>query len=117
MAARWAGSGAKNKGGTLDGAAGGGGDGSEPERQIKGEAAPDTEAGLPDLQAFLYGENAVRAVEKNGEVWFVAQDVCDVLGLTNSSQATARLDKDERSIGLTDTPGSRQKVVIIREVV
>ena len=32
--------------------------------------APVTAAGLPDLQAFLYGENAVRAVEKNGEVWF-----------------------------------------------
>ena len=70
MAARWAGSETKNKGGTLNGAAGGGGDGSEPERQIKGEAASDTEAGLPDLQAFLYGENAVREVEKNGEVWF-----------------------------------------------
>ena len=70
MAARWAGSETKNKDGTLNGAAGGGGDGSEPEQQIKGEAAPDTEAGLPDLQAFLYGENAVRAVQKNGEVWF-----------------------------------------------
>ena len=115
MAARWARSGAKNKGETWNGAAGGGGDGSEPERQIKGEAASDTEAGLPDLQAFLYGANAVRAVEKDGDAWFVAQDVCDVLGIVNSRDATDKLDDDERSIGLTDTPGGRQKVVIIRE--
>jgi len=115
MAARWARSGAKNKGETWNGAAGGGGDGSEPEQQIKGEAAPDTEAGLPDLQAFLYGANAVRAVEKDGDAWFVAQDVCDVLGIVNSRDATDKLDDDERSIGLTDTPGGRQKVVIIRE--
>lgn len=32
-----------------------------------------------------------------GVVWFVAADVCKALGLTNPSQALARLDDDERS--------------------
>ena len=109
MAARWARSGAKNKGDTWNGAAGGGSDGSEPEQQIKGEAAPDTEAGLPDLQAFLYGANAIRVVEKDGGAWFVAQDVCDVLGIVNSRDTTDKLDDDERSIGLTDPLGAGRR--------
>ena len=32
------------------------------------------------IQVFNYNSRQVRTVEKDGEVWFVGKDVCDVLG-------------------------------------
>jgi len=48
-------------------------------------------------QVFTYGETQVRTVVQDGEVWFVAKDVCDVLEITNPTMALQRLDEDERS--------------------
>ena len=50
-----------------------------------------------EIKCFNYGENAVRTVEQNGEIWFVAKDVCDILELTNPTMALEALDDDERS--------------------
>lgn len=44
------------------------------------------------------GEKEVRIIDQNGEHWWVAKDVCDILGLINVSQAMDRLDTDERSM-------------------
>lgn len=38
----------------------------------------------------------VRIIEKYGESWFVAKDVCDILGLSNVSEAINSLDTDEK---------------------
>jgi len=51
------------------------------------------------LQVFDYNGSAVRTVNKDGEIWFVAKDVCDVLGYKNVTQTLDdHLDDDERSI-------------------
>ena len=42
-----------------------------------------------------FGE--VRTVNVNGEFWFIATDICTVLGLTNTTVALERLDEDEKS--------------------
>lgn len=60
------------------------------------------------LQVFNYKEQVVRTVERDGEVWFVAKDVCDVLGLVNPSKAVSELDDDERS-SLTISEGTSPK--------
>lgn len=39
----------------------------------------------------------IRAIEKDGEPWFVAADVCRALEITNTAVALERLDEDERS--------------------
>ena len=50
------------------------------------------------LQVFKNPEfGEIRVVEKDGEPWFVAVDVCDILGLSNPTIAVSRLDKDERA--------------------
>ena len=49
------------------------------------------------LQVFNYKEQVVRTIERDGEVWFVAKDVCDVLELSNPTMAIQELDEDERS--------------------
>lgn len=42
-----------------------------------------------------FGE--IRAIEQDGESWFVAKDVCRALEHSNTSQAVARLDDDEKA--------------------
>lgn len=51
-----------------------------------------------DLQIFknnTFGN--VRVLEKNGEPWFVAKDVCNCLEIKNTTDALKRLDDDERA--------------------
>jgi prophage antirepressor-like protein len=61
---------------------------SMPNQSIAASAAP---------VSFSFESHAIRAVSKDGEAWFVAEDVCSVLGLTNPSMALKALDDDERS--------------------
>ena len=50
------------------------------------------------LSVFKFEETAlVRSIIKNGDPWFVAKDICDVLGLSNPTVALNALDQDERS--------------------
>ena len=49
------------------------------------------------LQVFEYEGTKVRTVLIDGEAWLVAKDVCEVLGLTNPTEALRSLDEDERS--------------------
>ena len=51
-----------------------------------------------NVQPFDFKGNQVRVLtDGNGEPWFVAKDVCEVLGHSNASMALERLDNDERS--------------------
>ena len=55
----------------------------------------------------------VRCVSVNGEPWFVAKDVCDILELTNSRKATSRLDEDEKAdVTLSDGRQNRSMTII-----
>ena len=49
-----------------------------------------------EIQIFDYQGSTVRTVEHNGEVWFIAKDVCDILGLADVSSALRGLDDDEK---------------------
>lgn len=44
---------------------------------------------------FSFGENQVRVISIDGQPWFVAKDICDVLGLGNPTRACSGLDQDE----------------------
>ena len=50
-----------------------------------------------ELQVFNYQDREVRTVEINGEAWFIAKDICDILGLANSRKAVKSLDDDEKN--------------------
>jgi prophage antirepressor-like protein len=67
-------------------------------------------------QVFKYQEHQVRTVIKDGEPWFVAKDVCDVLNHSNHKVAVTRLDEDEVSkVYLTDSLGRNQQTTIVNE--
>ena len=58
---------------------------------------------MNELQVFNFNQNQVRIIEQNGEPWFVAKDVCDVLGLINARDAINSLDDDEKAdVGISD---------------
>lgn len=47
-------------------------------------------------KSFVFNSVKIRTAIIDGEPWFVAKDVCEVLGIANSRDAVAELDKDER---------------------
>ena len=48
---------------------------------------------------FNYHEKEIRIIkDENSNPWWVAKDVCDVLGIINTSQAVQQLDDDERAM-------------------
>lgn len=57
----------------------------------------------------------LRSFLKGTEVWFVAKDVCDVLGIANSRDAVSRLDDDEKGVATADTLGGSQGLATINE--
>ena len=66
-----------------------------------------------NIQVFNYEANEIRTVENNGAVWFVAKDVCDVLGIKNSRDAINVLDDDEVSdVGISDGSQTRNMNII-----
>lgn len=53
---------------------------------------------MEDMQVFQNERfGAVRTVIREGQPWFVAVDVCNVLDLSNPTIAVSRLDEDERA--------------------
>lgn len=53
---------------------------------------------MSNLKIFTNPEfGSIRVIEKDGEPWFVATDVCQILDLTNPTMVLSRLDEDERS--------------------
>jgi prophage antirepressor-like protein len=70
---------------------------------------------MNDLQLFHFESRDIRVVEGASAPWWIAADVCNVLGLDNPSMAVGRLDDDERGISSIDTPSGPQQMLIINE--
>jgi prophage antirepressor-like protein len=66
-----------------------------------------TEQGLQIFKHESFGE--VRVVEKDGEPWFVAKDVCEILELKNNTSLLA-LDKDEADTHTVSTSGQGREM-------
>lgn len=57
----------------------------------------------------------IRCIAIDNTPWFVASDVCAILGLKNTSLATSKLDDDEKGISNAYTLGGNQSVVCVNE--
>ena len=69
----------------------------------------------PSFTIFRFGENEIRVIDKNGEPWFVAADVCSALDLTNSRMSLKALDDDEKGVSSTYTVQGNQEVAVVSE--
>ena len=67
------------------------------------------------MQVFSYKDAEVRTLECDGEVWFVAKDVCDVLELSDVSMTVSRLDEDEKLVQKLFVSGQNRDVMTISE--
>ncbi|WP_348624237.1 phage antirepressor [Paenibacillus peoriae] len=69
---------------------------------------------MNQLQKFIYDSHEVRTATINNEPWFVAKDVCDVLGLTDTNKALLGLDADEKCEH-EQYSGSGRKPMLVNE--
>ena len=63
----------------------------------------------------LYKDNPVRIIEKDGEPWFVAKDVCSILEIKEPHRSIKGLDEDEKGRHSMTTPGGEQELTMINE--
>ncbi|UFU00342.1 phage antirepressor KilAC domain-containing protein [Radiobacillus kanasensis] len=66
-------------------------------------------------KVFNYGKAEVRTVIKDGEVWFVAKDVSDILEFRDAYTATRNLDDDEKLLHTLSVSGQNREITIINE--
>lgn len=67
------------------------------------------------LSTFNFESKSIRTLAINNEPWFVAKDVCDAIGLTNSRMSLIALDEDEKGVSLIYTPSGQQEMNIVNE--
>ena len=72
---------------------------------------------MNNLTVFDFEQSAIRVFVIEDAPWWVAIDICRVLGLSNVSKALERLDEDEKrdDITISDVTNRRQTVLGINE--
>jgi prophage antirepressor-like protein len=61
------------------------------------------------------GVDNLTVVEIDGQVWFVANEVCALLDIKNPRDAVSRLDEDEKRLSALPTSSGNQKLNLISE--
>lgn len=67
------------------------------------------------MAVFNYKDSQLRTELRDGEIWFVAKDVCEILEISKHRDAISRLDDDERGSLLVDTLGGKQEMAAVNE--
>ena len=70
---------------------------------------------MNELQIFNYKNTEVRTIIKDGEPWFVASDVCRILGLSDASESCKRINASMKGTDSIGTPGGKQDMLIVSE--
>lgn len=80
-------------------------------------ASPDDPGEDRGIQPFQFPETGqeIRVAWQGNQPWWVAVDVCSVLGIGNSRQALTRLDDDEKGVTTNDTLGGAQELATVNE--
>lgn len=61
------------------------------------------------------GTFAVRMVMKDGEPWWVLNDVCAILGIANPRHVASRLEDYQKGVAINDTLGGEQEMLVVNE--
>ena len=67
------------------------------------------------LQVFDFNDKTVRVIMRDGEPWWIAKDVANILGFRDAFNAIRLLDEDEKDTQKVSTPGGEQKMSVINE--
>lgn len=52
---------------------------------------------MSDLIPHVFNDISIRTIDRNGEIWFVAADICEALEIVNTTRALNNLDEDEKA--------------------
>ena len=66
-------------------------------------------------QVFNFGDYQVRTVIKEGEPWFVAKDVADILDYSEASAMTRHLDDEDKESVKLPIRGQEQELILVNE--
>ncbi|MCA0447660.1 MAG: Bro-N domain-containing protein [Bacteroidetes bacterium] len=67
-------------------------------------------------QIFSFQKHPLQAhLDEHGNPWFIAMDVCRILGISDVSDAVKRLDPDEKLFGIQPRTGQRRMVNMVNE--
>jgi prophage antirepressor-like protein len=65
---------------------------------------------------FIYDEKPIRVIpDDQGEPWFVAKDIAEILGHRDAATASRAVDDDEKGLYSVRTPGGTQEMTCISE--
>jgi len=68
------------------------------------------------LIAFQFDNHPARVImDEGGNPWWVAADVCAILGIANPRDAISALDDDEKGVEKADTLGGKQSMNVVNE--
>ena len=69
------------------------------------------------ITQFEYGPTGtqMRTVEIDGEPWFVAKDVCEVLGIVHAGSSLKKVPDSQKGVHQIHTPGGTQQLSIVSE--
>jgi len=72
---------------------------------------------MNDIQLFVNEElGNLRGTNIKGEPWVVGKDVAEALGYKETAKAIrTHVDEEDKGVSVLDTPGGKQKVVVINE--
>lgn len=66
--------------------------------------------------ALAFGEREIRLLmDAEGNPWWVAKDVCNILGIANPRHAMSRMPDDEKGVAISDTLGGPQELTLVNE--
>ena len=66
-------------------------------------------------KSFVFNSTQIRTAIIDGEPWFVAKDVCEVLGIANSRDAVADLEQNELASVKATSGGQRREMNVVSE--
>lgn len=71
---------------------------------------------MPDLIPFHFDAHEIRVhLDERGAPWWVAKDVCDVLGIKNPTDALKALEPHEKALEKVETLGGSQQLLVTNE--
>lgn len=70
---------------------------------------------FPSAENSEKSESSVRVISQDGESWFVAGDIAEILGYREAKDMARNLDDDEKGAHIVPTLGGDQAVLIINE--
>lgn len=68
-----------------------------------------------DMQQFSFNGNPIRVAGNETEPFFIAKDIAEVLGYSDTQALTRRLDADEKGMRDIHTLGGTQQMTVINE--